>query len=1347
MSLNKSSPELLLDLINAASGTNYLAEDVSFGTPIHRSPAAPRNTDLVISPTSTAAFPGPRTLNYDRLSLNLMFAQVTRTIVDNVAYTQISHLLPVINTRYDLALSAEDILDGPIVRDGAGPHQVIIQARGEGLVYNGQVVYNLTVEDVEPEPNGLVIEGYFLTNSLNGQFTDDMDTSEVVSDPELPFLTVDDNLVAFASGGYRNEILALHSVYDNAVEFSRAHLYSSHNGAAGPWVNHGEVPDIEVSYTKGVFFKGMAYYYVLNRASQIGQLCRLRLTNESPRTYEFEVVLEASNCQSLVVLGEDEQLVVFGSYDMHISVDGLGWTREAHDLNAYTAYVHGGAIHGVRVNNALNGALEHFQRTGVNTYTFSPLTVPGFPTDEGAYQIYIQGVDAISMGNRRVMVLDIYIYDVLSGSNSGYRYGMIFTRDDGQPAWTQHLDGTQWISRNGGILRLGDTVAIAGGTHYEAPEGTTNWMAISYDRGNTFTIRDSSVLPFGSTLPHAWALVCHRTGAAPAIPELPERVYTELTRSPTDTNNDLRFMYEQSDGWLVGHGGYYWNQSEGQRWEGSRVISLSPLGRVNLFRHFDLYGSVKDILPAGNDQFYMTGNYEIDGNSWFKDGTSPVQLMYRINANLTPDFSWQTIVADRLGYDGIQPVQTNCAALQTDGKILVGGDFSTIDGEYCWGLLRINADGTHDTSFTSPLTEGDGPDTIVALPSGRAVLYGSNASSALGTGRTIVVDNSGAILPQMADLGSGTETYSAFEDAQGRIYLAGSFFDSNDEPQNIIRLNADGTRDTGWVQPDGEYRFAGEIGIDGQEVPHPLVSRKLQSQDEYVLCVMNPTTGAITPYAPHIATSGHMYNAQVTQSGHLLVGGQFDNFYGGAYPVRGTLMRENVFRAVLPGAVDTFNEYVLNYETNTSLGNPFQVDGGESNGLGLTNPDNRYFSAAHNFTYGTAARFSGATNDSETSPQAQGYVTPSTPENLYRGILRWYVDLVFHSRQGIVANDQWNVLFTLGGTNMELTVIRDADSDPEFPVYYLVDAQTQTPVVASSWQSNGGASPIEHVVMFSLHGQDITNLMFPGGTAGLSFNGQGYVSDRLDVSILHNGYSILSIAGEAVDSEEPPGEYPTMDYNVALGGDYAPGGEVILGQTGGDANDGNFARSLGYPNSTENAVNPIVALRAYDTNSMSVASDSTGHYVLGYRDSAPGTAQVLDLVLAHLNDGWITNSFRFTLQFTINDGNGSDVSVMLYRGEQRMNYGSGWTEFWMVPDPEFTWASEFIVNWMSWYSDHIQMRYSLNDLLQNVPSNVWDGTGMVSGKIIATLINVHDEVVRARVEISFDSHPDATSAA
>ena len=68
----------------------------------------------------------------------------------------------------------------------------------------------------------------------------------------------------------------------------------------------------------------------------------------------------------------------------------------------------------------------------------------------------------------------------------------------------------------------------------------------------------------------------------------------------------------------------------------------------------------------------------------------------------------------------------NCLALQTNGQILVGGEFMAINGTRAYSLGRLNADGTVDPNFNAGCTgPGDlGPDCIQVQPDGKILAGG-----------------------------------------------------------------------------------------------------------------------------------------------------------------------------------------------------------------------------------------------------------------------------------------------------------------------------------------------------------------------------------------------------------------------------------------------------------------------------------------------------------------------------------------------------------------------------------------------------------------------------------------------
>jgi uncharacterized delta-60 repeat protein len=142
---------------------------------------------------------------------------------------------------------------------------------------------------------------------------------------------------------------------------------------------------------------------------------------------------------------------------------------------------------------------------------------------------------------------------------------------------------------------------------------------------------------------------------------------------------------------------------------------------------------------------------------------------------------------------------------QPDGKILVGGSFSSYNGQPIKAMARLNLDGSHDPSFTSPFypyalivalaVQDDG--SIFAGGEFTGGMYDPNVP---GPGRMIRLQPNGSRDDVAYDVGEGpgtTEPTANVRDiaiqADGKILVGGIFgsFHNPDETQyrNLIRLH------------------------------------------------------------------------------------------------------------------------------------------------------------------------------------------------------------------------------------------------------------------------------------------------------------------------------------------------------------------------------------------------------------------------------------------------------------------------------------------------------------------------------------------------------------------------------
>jgi uncharacterized delta-60 repeat protein len=172
----------------------------------------------------------------------------------------------------------------------------------------------------------------------------------------------------------------------------------------------------------------------------------------------------------------------------------------------------------------------------------------------------------------------------------------------------------------------------------------------------------------------------------------------------------------------------------------------------------------------------------------------------RLNADGTPDTNFNV----SLGVSGT----LYCAVLQPDGKILVGGTFTNLGGQARTNIGRLNPNGTVDTNFVAAATGGSGSGwnpgviTMVVQPDGKILVGGNfsvldgrvhpgfgrlNANGSLDTNFTVQVLNIVHSLALQAD---------------GNILLGGQFVQLVVPGRPAVTalgigcVNADGTLDT-----------------------------------------------------------------------------------------------------------------------------------------------------------------------------------------------------------------------------------------------------------------------------------------------------------------------------------------------------------------------------------------------------------------------------------------------------------------------------------------------------------------------------------------------------------------------
>lgn len=262
----------------------------------------------------------------------------------------------------------------------------------------------------------------------------------------------------------------------------------------------------------------------------------------------------------------------------------------------------------------------------------------------------------------------------------------------------------------------------------------------------------------------------------------------------------------------------------------------------------------------------------------------------------------------RLNADGALETSLNAAvssfvyslALQSDDKILLGGGFTTINGTTRDHIARLHADGTLDAGF-APGTNPGSFVTGLAVQSDGKVVVGGDFNKVNGTTRNRIARlHADGTLDTSFNPAANSTVQSLTVQSDGKTLVAGSFTTINTiSHQHIARLNADGTLDSSFnpgtvgdvlsvaVQPDGKILLGGGFTQVNGTVRNDIAR-------------LNADGSLDTGFDPGLGADGSVYSVVVQPDGKVLVGGNFTKINGTA--------RNNIARLNADGSLDgSFN--------------------------------------------------------------------------------------------------------------------------------------------------------------------------------------------------------------------------------------------------------------------------------------------------------------------------------------------------------------------------------------------------------------------------------------------------------
>ncbi|MBP4137235.1 T9SS type A sorting domain-containing protein [Flavobacterium geliluteum] len=233
---------------------------------------------------------------------------------------------------------------------------------------------------------------------------------------------------------------------------------------------------------------------------------------------------------------------------------------------------------------------------------------------------------------------------------------------------------------------------------------------------------------------------------------------------------------------------------------------------------------------------------------------------------------------------GARNGDVTAAVLQSDGKIIVGGTFTILNNLVANKLARLNTDGTIDITFNSGSGFNNTVNDITVQPDGKIIVVGNFTTyNGISKNRIVRLNTDGTVDSTFnAGTGASGIVYTVAVQTDGKIIVAGQFFSFNGISKNkIVRLNADGTFDSTFnvttgannvinscvIQPDGKIVISGDFS-------------SFNSLARYRIARLNTDGTTDTTFAPTIGANNTIKTVCLQTDGKIIIGGTFTSYNG-----------------------------------------------------------------------------------------------------------------------------------------------------------------------------------------------------------------------------------------------------------------------------------------------------------------------------------------------------------------------------------------------------------------------------------------------------------------------------------
>jgi uncharacterized repeat protein (TIGR01451 family)/uncharacterized delta-60 repeat protein len=404
---------------------------------------------------------------------------------------------------------------------------------------------------------------------------------------------------------------------------------------------------------------------------------------------------------------------------------------------------------------------------------------------------------------------------------------------------------------------------------------------------------------------------------------------TSFMASPNSgANNTISTVTLQPDGRMI-IGGVFTSFNATNRF---RVARLNTDGTLDLGFNPG-FGANATVWSSA---IQTDGKILIGGDFTFYNQTNRNHI-----ARLNTDGSLDTNFVPGIGPNGT----VNTMAIQADGKIVIGGQFTEVDNTNYNYVARLNTDGTLDGTFNPGLGADQPVYSLTEQQDGRVIAGGAFSTINLTSRNGIARLNADGSIDQAFNPGTGADdvVYTTDVDTNGNILIGGLFKSFNGTRRvGVARLLPGGSLDTSFM--DTAYnQFAGLVNDLNNEVIEPrnfLFAIGLQSDGGVII------GGRFSVVGGGFQRDDYHYRMNIAR------------LIGGSTPGPGNLgLAYNSYTLDMPDAKTGFNSlFVSIIRTNGLLGpasvtfqpNPLHQ------GQGSAVPNTDYLQTVTGVTWGTS---------------------------------------------------------------------------------------------------------------------------------------------------------------------------------------------------------------------------------------------------------------------------------------------------------------------------------------------------------------------------------------------------------